>query len=817
MSANLTISPPSSIGFAKGTTFSFEYDYTDLAYQGVQVTQIIWDFGDGNKLTQTPNGLNKAQSFHVYENTGVYAPFVTLITSKLNANYVVDGKVYINSISPLNSGYAKGTNFIFKLDFVNLVPKLPLLTNADIFYYKAIWDFGDGNRIYSDLTLGQTTLEVEHIYAQAGNYTVSLLLLDNVGYSELRSFTTVTVDNFYQNKVTISGNDLISTGSANTFTINVTSVDVNEKKQICVIAYLSGSNSTPDYAVPPKWNFLTPRWRFVELGSYDPSLNKIGKPLSETILLTGADCKPAPNVNSNSIIAVSATYSFDYIDDTPGNTCLIVGLSSSQLSNPGDSVIYPFPSYSNTSRQNLVLKPIQVTAVDPYKLKVTENWLNGIYPVKWINVPIPIMISCDSSANLPTFNYPTTDNTSVVLEVSSYAFGGTGLKNVNSKNADNISYFTQESTPLFKKSDPGYVFTSITPTSALSGIPLRIKATSGNLTGYSNEFKVYDLDNAYTVAKINDNFDFGNYFYTLTLPSFQKANSSLFEYMSAIGGDSNLLNENLGQVCYEKISNFVSNHSDFQTAEIDKLLSLCAQMKVDAWKYASDYPTAVKKMLNLFSIPKHRLRGIQQEKIDLNAVGSILEENSILISGNFYFLRDKFTNAFILVQARDVMYNNTLYSQYKAKYLTLPDNSVRPGNLFSNYDLHRVGEYTFNETSTKITTLDADQFYWITKDGQIAQIIKAISPDGRRTFPKTDLKDSDYLRCELGTSIGSSFTFYEAKNINADKFYQNIIDWNSPYTNTFSYSLSSNEDWYGENGLIEIAFNNLLTKHLFQE
>jgi hypothetical protein len=44
----------------------------------------------------------------------------------------------------------------------------------------------------------------------------------------------------------------------------------------------------------------------------------------------------------------------------------------------------------------------------------------------------------------------------------------------------------------------------------------------------------------------------------------------------------------------------------------------------------------------------------------------------------------------------------------------------------------------------------------------------------------------------------------------------NIIDWDSKYT-TISYSLSTAEQWYGDEGLVDIMFNKLLTKQLFLE
>jgi len=44
----------------------------------------------------------------------------------------------------------------------------------------------------------------------------------------------------------------------------------------------------------------------------------------------------------------------------------------------------------------------------------------------------------------------------------------------------------------------------------------------------------------------------------------------------------------------------------------------------------------------------------------------------------------------------------------------------------------------------------------------------------------------------------------------------NVIDWDSDYT-TVSYNLSTADDWYGDEGLLDKMFNRLLTKQLFLE
>jgi hypothetical protein len=48
----------------------------------------------------------------------------------------------------------------------------------------------------------------------------------------------------------------------------------------------------------------------------------------------------------------------------------------------------------------------------------------------------------------------------------------------------------------------------------------------------------------------------------------------------------------------------------------------------------------------------------------------------------------------------------------------------------------------------------------------------------------------------------------------SNDYIENIIDWNSPFT-TQSYNLSTNKDWFEDDGSVENAFRYLLTKNLF--
>ena len=134
-------------------------------------------------------------------------------------------------------------------------------------------------------------------------------------------------------------------------------------------------------------------------------------------------------------------------------------------------------------------------------------------------------------------------------------------------------------------------------------------------------------------------------------------------------------------------------------------------------------------------VSKTRLRGIVNYDINQQPnYESLLDENTIVKSGQRLLVKDRYTNTFQLVIVSPIN-NLTQYplSQLQTSQLKQP--------LFENYYFFSYGE----------------------------------------------------------TPIG---------------YKQNIIDWDSKYT-TISYNLSTSEEWYGDEGLLDIVFNNLLTEQLF--
>lgn len=76
-------------------------------------------------------------------------------------------------------------------------------------------------------------------------------------------------------------------------------------------------------------------------------------------------------------------------------------------------------------------------------------------------------------------------------------------------------------------------------------------------------------------------------------------------------------------------------------------------------------------------------------------------------------------------------------------------------------------------------------------------------------YPASSLEGYGYKQ-----PIPANYFIHKYEPVYEDGYIENIIDWESPYT-TQSIHLSTDNDWYGDDGSIERAFQYLLTKNLF--
>ena len=291
--------------------------------------------------------------------------------------------------------------------------------------------------------------------------------------------------------------------------------------------------------------------------------------------------------------------------------------------------------------------------------------------------------------------------------------------------------------------------------------------------GQSAPFKLYDLDSSFEIPKINETFDCAAYFKDLALPEVLSNNTKLFdEFFAAVVGDSNPSKESAGRVVYERIANFINNHGDFETAEIDQLKSIAESMAVDVKTFGDEFPVAINRLLSLFSVPKQRLRGIPALNTDVEEnTGRLLVDTTLgtetlfttmLTANRYYLLKDKKYNESQLIYVTNLLSGaNTINSN-----LNIPSEGL---SVFPAYYLDVPGL----RGSSDVISVNSHAFY-----------------------------DNYYL--------------YEYFPENSKGYTDNLIDWDSEF-NTVSYTLSTNEEWYGDGGLVETMFNKLLTKQLFKE
>jgi PKD repeat protein len=259
------------------------------------------------------------------------------------------------------------------------------------------------------------------------------------------------------------------------------------------------------------------------------------------------------------------------------------------------------------------------------------------------------------------------------------------------------------------------------------------------VSGISVPFTVYDFENSFQIQRINEDFNTAEYYKSLALPENLKNNTNLFDqfFSAAVGTSMPSAYEDIGQNTYERIANFVSNHADPDTCNIDQLISLASEVGLDASTYGTDFPTEIKKYLDIASIPREKLWGIlSPQPILAQSVGAQLNpQTAYLTAGTKIFVKSKFDSTTSLIEVQPLTTGATIY----------------PLSAFEGYGL--------------------------------------IQP------------------------APANYFFYSYSPVVSDKFIENIIDWENPYTTLNPYA-STNAEWYGESGAIENVFNYLLTKNL---
>lgn len=129
------------------------------------------------------------------------------------------------------------------------------------------------------------------------------------------------------------------------------------------------------------------------------------------------------------------------------------------------------------------------------------------------------------------------------------------------------------------------------------------------LTGRSGLFNISDFENM-DIRKFNESWDATTQIRDYALPEHLYNNEKLFlDYIGTMIGGLETSANSIGRRVYERVANFTPNHSDVDSANIYQLYSLAQMADVPIDGYNFEYPSELKRIMDIVSIPHKHLWG----------------------------------------------------------------------------------------------------------------------------------------------------------------------------------------------------------------
>lgn len=327
---------------------------------------------------------------------------------------------------------------------------------------------------------------------------------------------------------------------------------------------------------------------------------------SEGDVMSMATISCDPISSGNTVVGYSACYGFDYIDDMPASPIIFITMET---------------PYTNSRVYAAV--PHNVTYVVPDRLCITEDGINPINEIQWAGVPIPFLISvCGPSECNNMLHY-----------TSGYLISANLTSNCIFLNEE-LPTYSIELTDENCFSTGGYILSSVTiPTSAFSGLTTTVVQDDCNytgvyetittrkvamnaqiyatariydgvtvhtLTGLSEEFTIFPFEDFNGFRRFGESENLSEQLKYYAVSDRMKNYASLWDYTSALlGNDIN----SLGTPAFYSIDQFVKNHNDVDRCDISSLKDLSKKLDVQFDDYDLQLPNDLKRIMEIASIP----------------------------------------------------------------------------------------------------------------------------------------------------------------------------------------------------------------------
>lgn len=277
------------------------------------------------------------------------------------------------------------------------------------------------------------------------------------------------------------------------------------------------------------------------------------------------------------------------------------------------------------------------------------------------------------------------------------------------------------------------------------------------LSGKADGLNFYDK-NPYDFFEKNENFDLSKKIKEFSFqPTLENSKNLYDNFFSDIFGKYPFNHDDLGISSFEKLSNFVSNHNDVDTCDIESLYDLSRSFDMDYDDFKIAFPLQVKRLINNLSINQSKLWG--SETNDIYNFKNINDNN------NF--------NRGYLITSDSYMISAGVPVILKTKSL-------------NDYKLINTGYYYDPNISLTNAVLV-----------------------GLSTYPISSL--CEFLN--LGSNWKAYYEFYEFLPSDNKIYVDGVIDWTNDQT-VLNMNLSSGKEWTNDEGILDTLFSYELYKGL---
>jgi hypothetical protein len=480
---------------------------------------------------------------------------------------------------------------------------------------KFLWNFGDG-------TISDKKNPIKY-WKYPGVYSVNLVIYDCFDNAQLSNFTRqVTIHDYIPFTLNFSGyvgqfdTDLIfETGAISDPLILTTKYPIYQPPSD-VFYNVIGSDSSNYFTIKDDkfshldeyytlyrkvWNNSISAFQYDEIDRIKPKTSPI---YARIINNTIQNCLSSES--GAFFVGLSANTEVFFKDDLPSNRVDI----SFFFDKSNNHFISDYGNNPQTHLNNLkvTLSSQVVENTNPSYLSITSNGLDGegviidsfdISPIKIHNTKIPFVVKIKDSNQYTVKSFEPLSSVSLNISLTSIDAFNYQIVDIDSTNGGSYRGYVKIDSPT------GDVVRDVRI--VCNGNFQNLSNTVYSLSGQSASFNVYPK-NYYDIYKVNEDFDSLKTLKDLRFQETLLNKNVLFEdFLGSVFGSENSSYDTIGKKTYEKISNFVDNISDVDSCENTSLMSLGEMMMIEDDIIES--PENVDRLMNLFSISKHRLLG----------------------------------------------------------------------------------------------------------------------------------------------------------------------------------------------------------------